>query len=106
MKKYVVLVELPKYLDVFYHPKVGDYNNPYIRRIIPCTVENGEYTAWEDGKKVKKNSQMSVWNLFVGTMFRFKNGREVLITRDFLGNTFLTDNVKFNPFSMVRYDVK
>lgn len=106
MKKYVVLVEVPKYLDVFHLPKIGDYNNPYIRKIIPCTVENGVYKSWEDGKRITKNSQMQEWSLFVGTMFRFKNGREVLITRDFSGNTFLASGIKFNPSSMVRYNAK
>ena len=104
--KFVVLVEVPKYLDIFHLPKVGEYNNPYIRKIIPCTLENGEYKSWENGKKIKKNSQMFEWKLFVGTMFRFNNRREVLLTRDLKGNNFLTTGVKFNPSTMVRYDAK
>ena len=105
-KNYVVLIEVPKYLGIFNQPKVGDYDNPYIEKIVPCTVENGVYKSWEENKVVKKTPQMQEWKLFAGTMFRLTNGREVLITRDFAGNTFLTEGIKFNPSTMVRYDAK
>lgn len=106
MDRFVVLVEIPKWLGVFNWPKVGDYDNPYIKKIIPCTVTNGAYKSWETGEKVEKTPQMFVWNLFPGTMFRMKDNKEILITRDFAGKVFLTSKVHFNPSSMVRYCAK
>lgn len=104
-KKFVVLIEVPKFLSFFNQPKIGEYDNPYIRKIIPCTVQNGKYRSWE-GEEINKNSQMQEWNLFVGTMFLLKNGKEMLITRDFAGHVFLTEGINFNPLSMVRYVAK
>ena len=106
-KRFVVLIEIPRWLDEFEWPKVGDYDNPHIKRIVPCTVEkDGSYKSWETGEKVEKTPQMFVWNLFPGTMFRMKDNKEILITRDFAGKVFLTSKVHFNPSSMVCYCAK
>ena len=104
-KKFVVLVEISKFLSCLHWPKVGDYDNKYIKHIIPCVLEDGVYRRFENGQPVEKTAEMFEWNLSHGVMFHLKD-RDVLITRDFQGRTFLTDKVKFNPMSMVRYEAK
>ncbi len=106
-KKFAVVIQLAKYINWFKAPRVGEYDNPYVKKITPCTVnDNGEYFSWETGERVKPSGNFLVWNLSVGTMFKLKDEREVLITRDFAGNRFLVEGVRFNPASMVRYEAK
>lgn len=100
------LVEIRKNTPWNKQPKVGDYNNPYIKKITPCSFDKGRYISWETGKEEMLGEDTQVWKLFCGTCFRLLDGREVLISRDLKGNIFLTEDFRFNPCSMVRYEAK
>lgn len=69
----VTLVTIPKYLPVIVRPGIGDYNNPYIRKITPCEVINGEYRDIRTGAKVEKADNMLEWINLSGTVFCYKD---------------------------------
>ena len=106
MKKFFALIEVKENTSWHKQPKWGEYKNPNITKITPCTKKNGKYVAWETGKEEKVGEDTKVWPLYVGTCFRLKNGREVLISRDLARKEFLTEDFRFNPCTMVRYEAK
>lgn len=105
-KKFFVLVEVKAFLPWYKQPKYGEYKNPDITKITPCTIKHGKYVAWETGKEEKVGENTKVWPLYFGTCFRLLNGREVLISRDLKRNEILVKKFRFNPTSMVMYEAK
>lgn len=105
-KKFFALIDIPQGLRWPRVPRFNEYDNPYIRSVIPCTLENGVYKSWETGEVVKTNPDTQAWGLQVGTMFHLTDGREILITRNSGGEEYLVDNVPFNPLTMVRREAK
>ena len=105
-QKFFALIDIPQGLRWPLVPMLGEYDNPYIKSITPCTLENGVYKSWETGEVVKTKPDTQAWGLQVGTMFHLTDGREVLITRNCGGEEYLVDNVPFNPLTMVRREAK
>ena len=105
MKEFFVLVEVPKYLPWNLQPRIGEYTNPHLKKVTPCTLEGDRYVSWETGEEVEVGEDTKIWRLFSGTCFRLKNRKEILISRR-RGKEFLTTDFRFNPLSMVRYEAK
>jgi hypothetical protein len=84
----VTLVAFPQFLPVLMWPQIGDYDNPYITKLVPCEVRDGTYYNLRTNLEVKKSPSMLEWKNLSGSVFRYRNSRNrieenLLISRRF-----------------------
>lgn len=79
----VTLVTYPEYLDVLLVPHFGEYTNPRIVKLTPCVKKNGKYVDLRKGYKIEKTANTLEWRNLPGTVFRYEDGLNVLISRNF-----------------------
>ncbi len=99
----VNLVSKSKWAGV---PHVNEFKSEKIKEVIPCTRRGKKFFSWETGEEVKLNDNSQIWPILVGTMFRLKDGREVLLNRKISGEVFFDTETPFNPASMVLREAK
>ena len=89
-------------------PHYGEYGNEAITKTTPCRLHNGHYFDLRTGQEVKPREGACIWNVMPGTVFRYKDGEMILITR-FIGDRSLgygkISAQDFNPKSMVLRDI-
>ena len=102
---YAAIIQLQKSVGLNAEPKFGQYGSKKIAHITPCTVVNGHFRSWKTGKEVKVGSGL-VWPIYAGTMFRFPDGTQILLSRKANGELTLIHDISFNPTSMVLVEAK
>ena len=105
-KNFVVVVNLVENIKWSRMPHAGEYDSPRVKEIIPCTKTNGKFVSWESNQEVNVDEHSLVWPVLVGTMFRLKDGREILLNRKISGEVFFDTETPFNPASMVYREAK
>lgn len=104
--KNLVVINLVKNPIWTRFPNVNEFNSKQIKEVIPCTKRGEKFFSWETGEEVKLNDNSQIWPLLVGTMFRLKNGENVLLNRKCNGKVFLDRKTPFNPSTMVLREAK
>lgn len=79
----VTLVTLPDYLDVLHIPQIGDYSSHRIVKLTPCEKKNDKLFDLRTGAEVKKKKNSREWVNLSGTVFKYADGLNVLVTRNF-----------------------
>lgn len=100
----VTLVTLPQFLPVLMWPHVGDYDNPYILRTIPCEKKNGHYFDLRSGEEVQKIKGMREWNNLSGSLFCYPDGYQLLLSRRYRDNkimVFEPEEKQLSPLSTI-----
>lgn len=108
-EKVVCLIKLPVNLPLNKRPHLLDYKNPVIKEIIPCIQSGKKFRDIIHGKKVFANENTLVWNVSVGTVLNYQDGKKILLSRTIQSRELLLvddNSFTFNPMSMVCYDVK
>lgn len=102
----VSLVKYFEYLQPQYAPYCLDYKSKRIKNITPCIKVDGEFFDLLTGKPVSVSENVLEWPVSVGTVFHYKNGKSLLISRSLSDRRLmLMEDFTFNPQSMVKYDV-
>lgn len=107
--KVVCLIRVRQNTPILRRPKVLDYKNPAIRQIIPCIKQGEKFFELRTRKSVTFDADTLEWPVSVGTVFAYKDGQNILISRKIMDHLLLVltrEEFKFNPMSMVCYDVK
>lgn len=91
--KAVTLVTLPEYLDVLQTPQIGDYSNPRIVKLTPCEKKNDKLFDLRTGRQVEKPKRYLEWVNLSGTVFKYPDGRNILLTKVFATNTLMCVDV-------------
>ena len=78
----VTLVTLPDYVDVLHIPHVGEYGSPRIVKLTPCEKKAGKLYDLRTGVIVKKKKNAQEWVNLSGTVFRYADGLNVLVTKN------------------------
>ncbi len=89
----VTLVTLPEYLDVLQTPQIGDYCNPRIVKLTPCEKKDDKLFDIRTGKQVEKPKKYLEWVNLTGTVFKYPDGRNILLTKVFETNTLMCVDV-------------
>lgn len=100
----VTLIQIPEYTPVLQRPKIAEYDNPYIQGMIPCEKRDGKYFDLRTGVEVMKNSNTLEWTNLTGTLFSYRDGQNVLLSRRFADNKIMLFSVKeqeINKQSMI-----
>lgn len=82
----VTLVTLPETLSILDEPKLGDYDNKYIKKTVPCEKVQGRFYDLRSGKEVKKSGNTKEWRNLTGTVFQYPDGKMLLITHRYRKN--------------------
>ncbi len=102
----VSLVNYYEYLLPQYAPYCLDYKSQKIKDITPCIKTDGNFFDLLTGKPVSKTENTLEWPVSVGTAFRYKNGKSILISRSLSDRRLMImEDFTFNPQSMIKYDV-
>src|SRR5574344_1995763 len=105
---FVCLILYPLYLPAYLIPSLLDYNNRYIRKIIPCIKNGEEYRDFRTGNIVKLTENTLEWPVSTGTVFSYKDGFKVLLSRWFRNNKKVLFEIEENEFSttMIEHNAK
>lgn len=98
--KIVTIVTYPEYLSVLEVPHFGEYDNPRITKLTPCIKNNGKYCDLRTGREVKRSKNTQEWLNLSGTVFRYADGHNVLISKKLDGSeTFIAKEIVENDIS-------
>ena len=89
-------------------PHYCDYGNPAITKTTPCRVHNGRYFDLKTGQEVIPSKNACMWKVLPGTVFRYKDGEMILITRFIEDRSLGYGSISpkdFNPLSMVLHNI-
>ena len=78
----VTLVTLPDYVDVLHIPQIGEYGSHRIVKLTPCEKKNGKLFDLRSGAEVKKKKNSREWVNLSGTVFKYADGLNVLVTKN------------------------
>ncbi len=97
----VTLATIPEYLPVLSRPQIGEYSNPWVLKIQPCIKQkNGKYVDLRTGCEVKKSQSTLEWLNLSGTVFRYPDGHNVLISKMLDGsNNFIVKEIVENDIN-------
>ena len=102
----VSLIEYFDYLQPQYAPYCLDYKSERIKNITPCVKADGKFFDLLTGKPVPVLKNTLEWPVSAGTVFHYKNGKSLLISRNLSDRRLMImEDFTFNPQSMVKYDV-
>lgn len=102
--KAVTLVTVPSLLSFLSRPQHGDYDNPYILRTRPCAKKDGKFYDLRTGEQVIKTDEMLEWNNLTGSLFRYPDGYELLLSRQYTKEKailVLEPENDYNPNSVI-----
>ncbi len=85
----VTLVTIPEFLPVLNTPQIGEYTSPWILKLQPCIKKDGKYVDLRSGCEVKKAKATLEWLNLSGTVFRYTDGHNVLISKMLDGSNAL-----------------
>ena len=90
-------------------PNIGEFSHRNIKRIVPCEVRKGKYFDLRYGKQVEKEGNVQEWPLFKGSVLRYADKRQFLISRLIAEQENILIEIPadgFHPESMVRLPVE
>ena len=90
-------------------PNVGEFSHRNIKRIVPCEVIKGKYYDLRSHKEVKKEGNVQEWPLLKGSVLRYADKRQFLISRLIAEQENILIEIPadgFHPESMVRLPVE
>ena len=88
---------------------LGNYDSKLITEVRPCIHENGKYTDLRTGEEVTLGPSTQVWDVFVGTVFEYPDGKMFLLSRlldkERTRVIFAEDegSWRYSPSSMIKY---
>lgn len=102
--KLVMLVKVPSTVPLLEAPHVGDYDNRYILKTIPCVKVGNKYLDVRYGKKVEKDADTLEWLLMTGNVLQYPDGKNILLSRCFSDDKVFCLEIskhEFHPESMI-----
>lgn len=99
----VMLVKVPSFLSVLRYPSVGEYDNRFVLKTVPCEKKNGKYLELRSGNPVEKDSNTLEWTLMTGNVLQYPDGKRILLSRIFGGKLLALDIARneFHPETMI-----
>lgn len=87
-------------------PYIPNYNNPKIKKVIPCIKQDDKFFDLRTHKVVETNASSLVWPVIKGTVYQYPDGKQILLTKMIDGSLALTSDFKSDSNSVTRHQVK
>lgn len=109
--KVVCLVRIAQWCPFHKRPRIWEYDNPAVLNVTPCVKQGSTYVDLRTREETEPSQDMEVWPVFTGTVFNYKDGESLLLSRMIADRKLVVlslkkDEFKKNPLSMVERTVK